>query len=51
MCVSDEKRAFSLLSQGDETAASPGLNVRHIKRLTVIVTAFITGAVVSVSGA
>lgn len=43
-------RAFNLLSQGDETATSLGLNVKSIKRLTIIVTAFITGAVVSVGG-
>lgn len=43
-------RAFNLLSQGDETAISLGLNVKSIKRLTIIVTAFITGAVVSVGG-
>ena len=43
-------RAFNLLSQGDDTATSLGLNVKSIKRLTIIVTAFITGAVVSVGG-
>lgn len=42
--------AFNLLSQGDETATSLGVNVKNIKRLTIIVTAFITGAVVSVGG-
>ena len=43
-------RAFNLLSQGDETAVSLGLNVKNIRRLTITVTAFITGAVVSVGG-
>lgn len=42
--------AFNLLSQGDETAVSLGVNVKNVKRLTIIVTAFITGAVVSVAG-
>ena len=44
------ERAFNLLSQGDETAISLGLNVKSLKRLTIIVTAFITGAVVSIGG-
>lgn len=43
-------RAFNLLSQGDETAMSLGLNVKSIKRLTIVLTAFITGAVVAVGG-
>lgn len=43
-------RAFNLLSQGDETATSLGLNVKSIKRLTILVVSFITGSVVAVGG-
>lgn len=43
-------RAYNLLSQGDETAISLGLDVRALKRITIIVVSFITGAVVSVAG-
>ncbi|MDY6073355.1 MAG: iron ABC transporter permease [Eubacteriales bacterium] len=43
-------RAYNLLSQGDETAVSLGLDVRALKRTTIIVVSFITGAVVSVGG-
>lgn len=43
-------RAYNLLSQGDETAVSLGLDVKALKRLTIIVVSFITGAVVSVGG-
>ncbi len=43
-------RAFNLLSQGDETAASLGVNVKSIKRLTIIVVSLITGSVVAAGG-
>ena len=43
-------RAYNLLSQGDETAVSLGLDVKVLKRLTIVVVSFITGAVVSVGG-
>lgn len=43
-------RAYNLLSQGDETAVSLGLDVKLLKRITIIVVSFITGAVVSIGG-
>ena len=47
MCTA---RAYNLLSQGDETAASLGLNVKRLKRLTILAVSFITGAVVAAGG-
>ena len=43
-------RAYDLLSQGDETAVSLGVDVKRIKRCTIIAVSVITGAVVSVAG-
>lgn len=43
-------RAYNLLSQGDETAASLGVNVNRVKRLTIIVVSFMTGVVVAAGG-
>lgn len=43
-------RAFNLLSQGEETAIGLGLNVKLLKRWTIVVVSFITGAVVAVGG-
>lgn len=43
-------RAFNLLSQGDETATSLGLNVKNIKRLTIFLVSLITGSVVAIGG-
>ncbi len=42
--------AFNLLSQGDETAISLGVDVQKIKRITIILVSLITGSVVAVSG-
>lgn len=49
-CFMLTSRAFDLLSQGDETAASLGLDVKRLKRMTIIVVSFITGAVVAAGG-
>lgn len=43
-------RAYNLLSQGDETATSLGVNVRQIKKLTIIVVSFVTGVIVAAGG-
>lgn len=43
-------RAYNLMSQGDETAISLGINVAVIKRLTILVVAFITGVIVAAGG-
>lgn len=43
-------RAFNLLSQGDETAVSLGVNVHLLKRVTIILVSLITGAAVSSGG-
>lgn len=43
-------RAYNLLSQGDEAAISLGLNVKVLKRLTILVVSFITGAIVAAGG-
>lgn len=43
-------RAYNLLSQGDETATSLGVNVNRIKRLTIVVVSFVTGVVVAAGG-
>lgn len=43
-------RAYNLMSQGDETAISLGINVAVIKRMTIITVAFITGVIVAVGG-
>lgn len=43
-------RAYNLMSQGDETAISLGINVPVIKRLTILVVAFITGVIVAAGG-
>jgi iron complex transport system permease protein len=43
-------RAFNLLSQGDETAVSLGVNVHLLKRVTIILVSLITGAAVSAGG-
>lgn len=43
-------RDYNLLSQGDETATSLGVNVKRVKRCTIIAVAFITGVVVAAGG-
>lgn len=43
-------RAYNLLSQGDETAAGLGVNVKRIKRLTIITVSFVTGVIVAAGG-
>lgn len=43
-------RNYNLLSQGDETAISLGVNVNRVKRITIIVVSFITGVVVAAGG-
>lgn len=43
-------RAYNLLSQGDETAVSLGIDANQIKKLTIIVVSFITGVVVAAGG-
>lgn len=43
-------RAYNLLSQGDETATSLGVNVKQIKKLTIIVVSLVTGVVVAAGG-
>ena len=43
-------RAFNLISLGDETALSLGINVKRIKRMTAICVAFTTGLIVAASG-
>ena len=43
-------RAYNLLSQGDETATSLGVDVRRVKRTTIIVVSFVTGVVVAAGG-
>ena len=43
-------RAFNLLSQGDETAVSLGVNVTLLKRVSIILVSLITGAAVSAGG-
>lgn len=43
-------RAYNLLSQGDETAISLGVNIALIKRLTILFVAFITGVIVAAGG-
>lgn len=43
-------RAYNLLSQGDETATSLGVNVALVKKLTILVVSFITGVVVAAGG-
>ena len=43
-------RAFNLISLGDETAISLGVDIQKIRRATIIVSALVTGCIVSVSG-
>lgn len=43
-------RAFNLLSQGDETAAGLGVDVKTIKRLTIVFVSLITGSIVAAGG-
>ena len=43
-------RAYNLLSQGDETATSLGVDVRRVKRMTIIMVSFVTGVVVAAGG-
>ena len=43
-------RAFNLISLGDDTAISLGVNTRKIKKITTVVTAMITGVLVSACG-
>lgn len=43
-------RAYNLLSQGDETATSLGINVGLLKKLTIIAVSFVTGIVVAAGG-
>lgn len=43
-------RSYNLLSQGDETATSLGVDVRRVKKLTIIMVSFITGVVVAAGG-
>ncbi len=43
-------RAFNVISLGDETAISLGVNTNKIKKLTTVLTAFITGITVASCG-
>lgn len=43
-------RAYNLISMGDETAVSLGINVRRIKKTAIIFVALITGISVAVGG-
>ena len=43
-------QAYNLLSQGDETAISLGVDVRRVKQATIIVVSFVTGIVVAAGG-
>lgn len=43
-------RAFNLISLGDETALSLGINIKRIKRMAAVCVAFITGLIVASSG-
>jgi len=43
-------RAYNLLSLGDETATSLGLNVNQIKKVTIVVVSVITGFIVAAGG-
>ncbi|PIE98590.1 MAG: ABC transporter permease [Treponema sp.] len=43
-------RAFNVISLGDETAISLGINTNKIKKMTSVLTAFITGVMVAFCG-
>lgn len=43
-------RAYNILSQGDETAISLGVNVNAIKKMTIVVVSLITGVIVAAGG-
>ncbi|MGN0350930.1 MAG: FecCD family ABC transporter permease [Roseburia sp.] len=43
-------RAFDLMALGDETAISLGIHISRMKRITLILVAFITGFAVAASG-
>ncbi|MDY3052532.1 MAG: iron ABC transporter permease [Ndongobacter sp.] len=43
-------RNYNLLSQGDDTAISLGINVKSVKKYTLLAVSFITGVIVAAGG-
>jgi len=50
MLLARQARALNLLTVGEESARSLGVDVERVKRTLLVTTALLTGAVVSVSG-
>nr|WP_279590714.1 iron ABC transporter permease [Dermatophilus congolensis] len=48
--VGTRTRAMNALTTGDETATALGVNVPHLRRLLLTITALLTGATVAVAG-